>query len=169
MAVPSRENILSQCRQALEARKREYSDELRSLDEAAAGETKSSAGDKYETGREMIAQSRRLIERNLSETEAGLDALDRMAAAPEGGTAGGKIGFGTLAETSLGWYLVGASLGELESQGVPVRTVSLASPLGMALRGKSPGEDVPWRGSVFRILAIAPDPALGSKPPHQSD
>jgi transcription elongation GreA/GreB family factor len=124
--------------------------ELQSLDEAAAAETKSSAGDKYETAREMIAQSRKLIERNLSETEAGLGILERMAAAP----LGAQVGFGSLVETSLGWYLVGLSIGELEAQGVPVRTLSLASPLGMALKGRGVGESIPWRGDAFEILGI---------------
>lgn len=150
MSVPDRKALLELCRQALEARKREYAGELLSLDEAAAAETKSSAGDKYETGREMIAQSRNLISHNLSETVAHLETLDRMAAAP----LRDRIGFGSLAETSLGWYLVGVSLGEVEIGGVLVRTVSLASPLGTTLRGKSPGDSLPWRGSSLEILRI---------------
>jgi transcription elongation GreA/GreB family factor len=141
---------LARLRAGLETRRAGYARELASLDEAAAGETKSSAGDKYEPAREMIAQSRRLIEGNLSETAAGLDALDRMAAAPPGP----KAGFGSLVETSQGWYLMGASLGETEIDGIAVRTVSLASPLGAAMKGRQAGERAPWRGTELAILRV---------------
>ena len=149
--LPDRTSILRHCRALLEARASEYTRELAGLDEAAAGETKSSAGDKYETAREMIAQSRGILERNLSEARAGLDALTRMSAAPQGP----RILFGTLAETSQGWHLLGASLGELEIDGNTIRLISLASPLGAALKGKSAGDRVPWRGGDLEILRIA--------------
>ncbi len=149
-AIPDRKIVLDLCRQGQEARKLEYGRELENLDEAAAAESKSSAGDKYETGREMIAQSRVVIERNLAETKASLEAIERMAAAP----LRAKVLFGSMVETTLGWYLVGASLGELEADGIVVRTISLASPLGSALKGKGVGDSIPWRGSAIEVLQI---------------
>lgn len=148
--IPDRTALILQCRQFLDARKSGYLRELRSVDEAAAGETKSSAGDKYETAREMMAQARNLLSRNLAETEAGLDTLARMAAAP----LRSAIGFGSLAETDQGWHLLGASLGEKEIGGIPVRMISLAGPLGAALKGKSAGERFPWRGSEAVVLRV---------------
>ncbi len=148
--IPDRQSLILQCRELLSGRKAEYLRELRNLDEAAAGETKSSAGDKYETGREMIAQARNLIARNLAEAEAGLETLGRMAAAP----LGDRIGFGSLVETSLGWHLIGASLGETEIGGTVVRMISLASPIGAAIRGKAKGDRIPWRGSDLEILQV---------------
>lgn len=147
---PSRNALLSRLRGMLEQRRDGYVREIESLDEAAGGETKSSAGDKYETAREMIAQSRRLMEGNLAEAKAGLDALDRMAAAP----AWEKAGFGSLVETSQGWYLLGISVGEVESGSAVIRTASLVSPIGTALKGKHPGETVAWRGGSIAILSI---------------
>jgi transcription elongation GreA/GreB family factor len=148
--TPDRKSILDLCKRTLGARKTEYAGELANLDQAAAAETKSSAGDKYETAREMIAQQRNLIGHNLAEADAHLDAIERMAAAPSGG----KVHFGSLVETTLGWFLVGAALGELDIEGVPVRAISLASPMGAALKGRGAGERVPWRGASFDILRI---------------
>ncbi|MDB5050912.1 MAG: hypothetical protein JWO30_3983, partial [Fibrobacteres bacterium] len=85
-----------------------------------------------------------------SETNANLDALDRMAAAP----LRDKVGFGSLVETTLGWYLVGVSLGELESHGVPVRLISLMSPFGIAIKGKGEGDSIAWRGTSPGILQL---------------
>jgi transcription elongation GreA/GreB family factor len=146
-----RKAVLAACRDFLEGKRAGYAAEIAALDEAAAGETKSSAGDKYETAREMIAQSRRLMEKNLSEAEAGLAALDRIAAAPAPVT----VAFGALVETSQGWFLVGPSFGEVEmAGGVVVRTLSLASPLGQALRGKAAGATLPWKGGVLEVRRI---------------
>jgi transcription elongation GreA/GreB family factor len=148
--IPDRTALILRCKEQLTARQAEYRRELKNLDEAAAGETKSSAGDKYETAREMIAQSRNLISRNLAEAEAGLDALARMAAAPLRPV----IGFGSLVETDSGWHMVGASLGEMEISGVVVRMISLASPLGAALKGKRAGDRIPWRGAFLEVLRV---------------
>lgn len=148
---PSRAALLSHIRALLEQRRDGYAREIESLDEAASGETKSSAGDKYETAREMIAQSRRLMDGNLLESKSGLDALERMAAGP----AGEKAGFGSLVETSQGWYLLGISVGEVEFVDAIVRTASLVSPIGIALKGKCPGESVAWRGGTIEIFSFA--------------
>ncbi|MDB5105937.1 MAG: hypothetical protein JWP91_3626 [Fibrobacteres bacterium] len=148
--IPDRTAILARCRDILVLRKAEYERELRSLDQAAAAETKSSAGDKYETAREMIAQSRNLIQHNLAEAEAGLDALERMAKAP----LRPKVGFGSLVETGTGWHLVGVSLGELEILGMRLRMISLASPLGAALKGKGAGDRFPFMGADMEILQV---------------
>ncbi|MEO6094531.1 MAG: 3-oxoacyl-ACP synthase [Fibrobacteria bacterium] len=148
--VPDRNALLVRCREHLAAGHAEYLLELKNLDEAAAGETKSSSGDKYETAREMIAQSRNLIARNLAEAEARLDDLARMAAAPLRPV----IGFGSLVETDGGWYLIGASLGEWDISGIVVRMISLASPLGAALRGKGAGDRIPWRGAALEVIRV---------------
>ena len=149
-APPDKSRALALCRAAILARQADCRRELAELDEAAARETKSSAGDKYETAREMIAQSRRLMEGNLAEAEAALAALDRMDTAPPQA----RCGLGSLVETSGGWLLVGASLGEVEADGVAIRTLSLASPLGRALKGRGAGDRIAWRGAEIALLSV---------------
>jgi transcription elongation GreA/GreB family factor len=148
---PDKSRAIAQCRATLLAREAEYRRELASLDEASAGETKSSAGDKYETAREMIAQSRRLLEGNLATVDASLAALERMSEAPPQA----RCGMGSLLETSQGWLLVGASLGEVEVDGMMIRTLSLASPLGQVLKGRGAGDRLPWRGEEILILSVS--------------
>lgn len=148
---PEKTLALAQCRATLLARQADYRRELANLDEASARETKSSAGDKYETAREMIAQSRRLMDANLAEVDAALANLERMAAAP----AKAGCGFGSLLETSQGWMLVGISIGDVEVEGVPIRTLSLASPMGQALKGRAAGDKLPWRGEELSIISVA--------------
>ncbi len=151
MDMADRKGIIQALLMAQRDKQAEYEREAVSLDQAAALETKSSAGDKYETGREMIAQSRSIIQRNLAEAVANGDALQRMAAAPMQG----RIGFGSLVETSLGWYLIGVGLGEIEFKGIRIGTASLASPLGAALKGKCPGDKQAWKGRTLEILVLS--------------
>ncbi|MBW8889885.1 MAG: hypothetical protein JF616_19165 [Fibrobacteres bacterium] len=148
---PDRSHALAQCRAMLLSRQAGYRREMSNLDEASARETKSSAGDKYETAREMIAQSRRLMEVNLAEADAALANLERVAVAPTKAS----CGFGSLVETSQGWLLVGISLGDVEADGAIIRTLSLASPLGQALKGRVAGDRLPWRGEEILILSVA--------------
>lgn len=155
-----RSHVISKCRSLLLARHAEYTQELVHLDAATETETKSSAGDKYETGREMLAQARQILERNLSETETALVTLDRMEKVgsddktPSSQTT--RIGFGSLVETSGGLYLLGISLGEIALEhGLKATAISLASPLGKVFLGKTVGDEVVWKGHNLRILGIA--------------
>ncbi len=151
MRVPDRSGLIALLRAGQTEKAAGYAREIAGLDAAAASETKSSAGDKYETAREMIAQTRRLMDANLVEAKAGLEALERMAAAP----AGKVITFGSLVETSQGWFLLGTSFGEIEYGGITIKTASLASPIGAALKGKHAGDKLPWRGSLLEIIALS--------------
>jgi transcription elongation GreA/GreB family factor len=155
-SFPNRAAILAHCQELLSLRKAEYLHELENLNEAASGEVKSSAGDKYETGREMIAQSRNIIERNLGETISHLETLLRMTDIPDADTreAGRKIKFGSLIETDKDWYFLGMSLGEIVFKGNAIKMISFASPIGMLLRGHTIGTELDWRGSKLKIMGI---------------
>ena len=142
--------ILQAFRTKLELRVAEADHELSLLDEAAAGETKSSAGDKYETAREMIAQARSMQSRLRSEAHRGLDWLARqdLSLSRE------AIGPGCLVSTSSGTYLVGILTESVQTADGPVQGITMASPLGQALRGKRPGEVLPWRQGSLTVLAV---------------
>jgi len=124
--------------------------ELAALDEAALGETKSSAGDKYETAREMIGQARSMQHRIREEAQALLDWLDRQN---ETGTA---LGFaaGSLVRTSGGWFLVCPAPVEIAADGIRVQGVTLASPFGQACKGARAGEKRVFRDRTVEILEI---------------
>jgi hypothetical protein len=63
--------------------------------------------------------------------------------------------FGSLLETNQGFFLIGMSLGEtMTPEGVCITHCSMASPLGLALRGKEEGESVPWRKTSIQIIKL---------------
>jgi hypothetical protein len=125
--------------------------ELAVLDEAAASETKSSAGDKYETSREMFSQARELHRRSLTEAETGLDWLARFG--PD--TPRAKTGNGALVGTDRGWFLLCPVPIAVETRGTMVQGMSSTSPLGTALVGLAPGMTAVFRDQVYRILSVS--------------
>ena len=124
--------------------------ELEALEQAAAGETRSSAGDKYETGREMIGQARAMQERIRADAQAGLDWL--VGRNPS--TASGAFAWGSLVLASGSWYLVCPCPVELHVLGIPIQGVSLASPFGQACKGAREGETRVFRDRSVEILRI---------------
>ncbi len=142
--------VLAAFRTSLSLRLEEALRELSLLNEAAAAETKSSAGDKYETAREMIAQSRALQEKGRAEAQAGLDWIERILQV-EPGTA---IHAGSVVHSDLGWHLVGALTTSVQIDGLSIQGITLSSPLGQALKGKVVGENLEWRGKQVSILEL---------------
>lgn len=143
--------VLEAFRTLLAHRLQEALRELSLLDEAAAAETKSSAGDKYETAREMIAQSRSLQEKGRAEAQAGLEWIERIL----GNGPAATVHAGVLVHSELGWHLVGALTSAVLVDGTSVQGITLSSPLGLAFKGKAAGDALEWRGRPVRILAIS--------------
>lgn len=125
--------------------------ELAVLDDAAAQETKSSAGDKYETAREMFAQARDLQRRMLDEARVQLDWLARQ----DPSQVRDRVGAGALVQTDGGWLLLSPIPLSVELEGVPVQGVSAQSPLGQGLKGAKAGERPVFRDRPVEVLAVS--------------
>jgi hypothetical protein len=146
----SKEAVLAAFRSVLALRLEQTRQELEALDQAAAGETKSSAGDKYETAREMIGQARAMQHRIRDEAQTCLDWLDRQDPSVVART----FALGSLVCTPGGWFLVCPSPVELEVNEIRVQGVTLASPFGQACKGTHEGETRAFRDRMVEILRI---------------
>lgn len=124
--------------------------EEQSMIASAAGETKSSAGDKHETARELIHQERQIISRNLLEIEKQINQLEQMQAIDNHNTALE----GSLILTSLGFFFLGPALGFVNFNDNKVACVSIASPIGALLHGRKIGESFGFRGTTVKIQNI---------------
>ena len=142
--------IISACRVILQKRLAEYEEAERSAQEAAAGDTKSSMGDKHETSRELLQQEREMNGRRMAEALRQKEELDRIL--PE--VAFTQIQTGALTETSMGWFFFSTALGFVNVDSVKVAVVSMASPIGQALKGKASGESVSFQGKAILIKQI---------------
>ena len=147
---PSRSEVLEAFAVVLRERCTGAEKELADLAEAAGNETKSSAGDKYETAREMFSQARDMQRRILDEARVQLDWIARqdLSATRE------SAGTGALLRTSEGWMFLCPIPSTIAVGDTTVQGLSIQSPLGQALKGAREGSAVEFRGRRLEILRI---------------
>ncbi|MDF7813478.1 3-oxoacyl-ACP synthase [Hymenobacter sp. YC55] len=118
--------------------------------ESANSETKSSAGDKYETGRAMAQEERN---RNAVQLQQALQLQGELARInPE--VVSDAVRPGALVDTSMGCFYISISAGKLTVDGQDYFAVSAAAPVAAALTGKRAGEDVVFNGKKVQIQQV---------------
>ena len=125
--------------------------ELVALQEASNQDTKSSAGDKYETGRSMIMLEKEKLGAQLMEAYKLKKALDLI----DLGKPINKVSLGALVKESNNFYYFSANFGALNIADVKVFALSTLSPIGQAMLGKTVGDTYNFRGQKFLIEKIA--------------
>ncbi len=122
--------------------------ELRS---AAGNETKSSAGDKYETARAMAHLEIEKIGQQLAEKEKALVTISSY-----GNDRRNAIGApGALVESTFGMIYIAVHRGEINHQNVRVFCISGASPVAKSINGKKSGDTFVVSNSTYTINTIA--------------
>ena len=140
------------CQALLEQRIAASRTAMAAAQESSNSETKSSAGDKYETGRAMAQQERDRHAAQLHEAQLLLTALQKIN--PELTT--DTVRLGALASTSLGLFYLSVSAGRLATaDGQDFMAMSLAAPLAVALNGRRAGEEIVFNGKPVRVLAVS--------------
>ena len=98
---------------------------------ASSNDTKSSMGDKYETGREMLQQEINNIQRQLNETLNQQNFLQKLSI-----ETCSKVQNGALVKTDKGLFYISASIGEIVFEDKKIMTISSESPLAKEMYGK---------------------------------
>jgi len=97
---------------------------------ASNNDTKSSMGDKYETGREMLQQEINNLQRQLNESLNQQSIVQKISSDPSS-----KVQNGALVKTDKGLFYIAASAGEIVIDHQKIMTVSAESPLAKAMYG----------------------------------
>lgn len=121
------------------------------LRKAVTSETKSTAGDKHETGRAMLHLE---MEKEAQKREAIQQmkfAVNRISLAKHGE----RIGLGSLVETNLGMYFISISAGQITIDEQTYYAVSIESPIGAELLGKIPGDVLVFNGRKLQIHGVS--------------
>ncbi|GAA3991220.1 3-oxoacyl-ACP synthase [Hymenobacter antarcticus] len=121
---------------------------MRAAQESSSSETKSSAGDKYETGREMANAERDRNAAHMQQAQQLQAELGRINPDAPCDT----VRPGALVSTSLGQFYISVSAGKLE--GHDVFAVSPAAPVAVALKGLRAGQEAIFNGKAVRVLAV---------------
>lgn len=102
---------------------------------ASSNDTKSSMGDKYETGREMLQQEINNLQRQLNESLKQQVLLHKLTSETSQ-----KVQNGALVKTDKGIFYISASLGEIISENQKIMSISEESPLAKAMLGMKTDE-----------------------------
>lgn len=146
-----KQSLLAHCRTVTQARIDSLSAALQYVKAARDGETKSSAGDKYETGRAMMQLEAAKLSRQLAEANTDYAVLDQITV-----SSGSEfIAAGSLVATNRGNYFLGLGLGKVKLEGRVFFCTSLAAPVGAAMMGKSVGESFTFNSLEFKVLGLA--------------
>jgi len=118
--------------------------------ESANQEEKSSAGDKYETGRAMAQIARDQAAQQLDEALKLKNALDQI----NPNVSHSKVGFGNLVITDQSRFYIAISAGKLEIDGEVYFAISPHSPIGKLLMNCEASSMISFQNQKQVILEI---------------
>ncbi|TDS18505.1 hypothetical protein DFQ03_0208 [Maribacter caenipelagi] len=124
--------------------------QIKELETALTSETKSSAGDKHETGRAMIQLEREKLGQQLAELEKTQQLLSKVPKDRNTPT----VGLGSLVITDTATYYIAISAGEFKYASGAAYCISAATPIGKLIFGKSVGDVFHFNGKSSTILTI---------------
>ncbi len=123
---------------------------IQSIQDSKENETKSSVGDKYETGRAMLHLEQDKLEAQLSNgyfSKTKLETLKSIATLD-------KVGSGSLVFTNKSTYYLAIGIGKVLLENDTYLVVSPSAPIGKLLVGKSVGDSITFNGNRIEILDI---------------
>ncbi len=123
---------------------------IKEAQDAANNETKSSAGDKHETGRAMAQLETEKLTKQLTEAIKLTDTLAQINPEQTHKT----IGLGSLVITSNGNFFISASLGKTKIEDQIYYAISTFSPIGKLLSNKKEKESFSFNGKNYMIKEV---------------
>jgi len=138
------------CESFIDNRIKRIKDQIETISQSLQSETKSSAGDKHETGRAMLQLEREKLGVQLAEAENTKRVLSKVQ--PDKISA--KISLGSLVKTDMHQYYIAISAGAFEIGGDIVYCISTQTPIAKLCMGKSKGESFVINGIKQEILEI---------------
>lgn len=138
------------CVQILQDRVQQAQEAMDAAQRDANSETKSSAGDKYETGRAMAHLDK---ERHTRTHASALNDLYRLQQVSVTDVCS-EIEVGALVSTNRGRYYLVVGLGKVVVDGVSYQVVSPESPMGAFLLEAEVGDVEDFRGQTMEIISV---------------
>ncbi|WP_257957532.1 GreA/GreB family elongation factor [Parapedobacter tibetensis] len=143
--------LLSACKQYVQDRITNADQAIAVASDAATDDTKSSAGDKFETTREMMQQEINRLQQLLAQArqmEQVLRNIDINIHAKQ-------AMLGSLVETNHGAFFLSVSAGQLLVDGKTYFAVSIASPVGSLMLGKEVGEQFTLNQIEYQLVSVS--------------
>lgn len=150
MRLNLKQQLIGVCENYVEDRINRALAGIKDLDEALKMESKSSAGDKYETGRAMINLEFDKLLIQLEQYKGLKKTLSFAGQNPNMGI----IGLGSLIKTSAANYFISIPAGEILVENEKFYAIGINSPIAQALLGKKVKENFIFNGNTNKILLV---------------
>jgi transcription elongation GreA/GreB family factor len=142
--------LYSQCLNYVQKRMEAAQLAINEAQKASNDDTKSSAGDKYETGRAMMQQEtdRNMVQLNeANKLKVALNKINPNIVAD-------KAENGSVVLTGSGNFYIAVSAGVLTVNGENYFAISPASPIGLKLLGQKAGAEFKLNDKIYHIKQV---------------
>jgi len=145
-----KEELFNQCFTFVENKLVSIQKAVLEIQKALKTETKSSAGDKHETGRAMLQLEREKIGQQLAETQK----LKEILAKIDSSKISDRVSLGSIVYTTQNRYFIAVSAGKLQFKDDDFYAISASTPIAQLLLGKTIGDAITFRTEMFVIIQI---------------
>jgi hypothetical protein len=145
-----KQQLYALCQQYVDQRIDRAREAMASLQVAADEETKSSAGDKYETGRAMMQLEMEKVLEQLNEAKKlklALGGLENVGVTS-------TVQPGSLVRTNQGNFYIAISIGSMVLQGHSYFVISPVSPVGMKFVGLRAEQSFTFNNKTYEVKSI---------------
>jgi hypothetical protein len=143
-----KERLYLQCEMFLDNRLQTFQETVSEIQKALLSETKSTAGDKHETGRAMLQLEREKLGKQLAVIQKSKALLARV----DFKTDSSIICLGSIVCTTQLNYFICISAGELIDNDDKFYAISLHTPIAKLLLSKQKGDIIEFRGDKSVII-----------------
>ena len=145
-----KQQLYNQCIEFIENRFKTVQNTIKDIQNSLQSETKSSAGDKHETGRAMLQLEREKAGHQLAEIEKTKELLSKVNTDNTSNT----IGLGSVVYTTKSNYYIAVSAGEIKVNNEKFYAISANTPIGQLLIGKTISDDIVFRAQRFEVTKV---------------
>ncbi|MDF0714865.1 3-oxoacyl-ACP synthase [Muricauda sp. 334s03] len=145
-----KKELLEFCWEQVDERTARLKKQSHELQESLGSETKSSAGDKHETGRAMVQLEQEKLGQQLQELDATRSILNKINIEKPSD----KIRLGSLVKTSMADYFIAISAGAFKKDDSVVYCISANAPIARLLLGKGKAECFVFNGKEHSVLEV---------------
>ncbi|MDY8135184.1 3-oxoacyl-ACP synthase [Aquimarina sp. 2201CG5-10] len=145
-----KEELYRHCQQFVQDRLDRIQQRIANIQESLTSETKSTAGDKHETGRAMLQLEREKSGQQLAEAQKLQKTLLKIDI-----TSSNTIHLGSIILTSQANYFLSISVGKLVVEQTDYYAIAAGSPIGKLLLGKKEGDHFSFNGNKILIKKVA--------------
>lgn len=145
-----KEELYNLCLTFVEQRLLTVNKTILDIQNSLQSETKSSAGDKHETGRAMLQLEREKAGHQLAEIEKQKQILQKINIESKHQ----KVALGSVIKTTQANYFIAVSAGEIVVDKTKYYAISAATPIAQLLLSKGVDDAIIFRDNKFKIKDI---------------